>query len=114
LSCCSSGIRNVCPFGRPDNRGRAGPEIAAVFRCPNLTGLSEPSEGGNTHEKEPSMSSETRERRAAPAPGAREGGGPEVYRILRERAGAPGLRFEDLFGRGEPLRAGGGGGGPGS
>ena len=39
LSCCSSGIRNVYPSGRPDNRGRAGTEAAAGFRGVSLIGF---------------------------------------------------------------------------
>ena len=60
LSCCSSGKRNVYPSGRPDNRGWAGPEAAAVFRGRSLIRLSESSEGEAIYEKEQSMSTETK------------------------------------------------------
>jgi hypothetical protein len=48
------------PSGRPDERGRTGPETAAVFREPILTELSESGEEGTTHEKERSVSTETK------------------------------------------------------
>ena len=69
LSFCSRGMGGpypaICPgerepSGRPDDRGRAGSGTAAVFREPSLTGISEPSEGGTTREKERSMNTETK------------------------------------------------------
>jgi hypothetical protein len=48
------------PSGRPDDRERAGSGTAAVFRELKLTGLSEPGEEGTIHEKERSMSTETK------------------------------------------------------
>ena len=36
--------------GRTDNRGRAGPQTAAVFRELGFTSLYEPNEGGIIHE----------------------------------------------------------------
>ena len=60
LSCSSSGIRHVYPSGRPDNRGRAGPEAAAGFRGRSLISFSESSEGEDIYEKERSMSTETK------------------------------------------------------
>ncbi len=48
------------PSGRPDGRGRSGSGTAAVFREPSLTGICGPGEEGTTHEKERSVSTETK------------------------------------------------------
>ncbi len=51
------------PSGRTDKPVRAGPETAAVFRGASLTSISVSSEGETIHEKEQSMSTETKDRK---------------------------------------------------